>query len=101
MSIVDDAIAQIIADKNAAIKEAALWKAEVEKYQSVRRQQELLGLFNRDNHAIRVRWVNALRKIIDKRMPTNKMGSPLTTDVDVLLATDEERLEALEIISKK
>jgi hypothetical protein len=28
MSAVDDSIAKIIADKNAALKESALWKAE-------------------------------------------------------------------------
>jgi hypothetical protein len=39
MSIVDDAIAQIIADKNAAIKEAALWKEEAEKWRQIALEQ--------------------------------------------------------------
>jgi hypothetical protein len=39
MSIVDDAIAKIIADKNAAIKEAALWKAEAERWRQIATEQ--------------------------------------------------------------
>ena len=104
MSIVDDAIAQILADKKAAIKEAEYWKAEAERWREncdIRRQLEELGLTDRSNHAIRVRWVNTLRKIVDRRMPVNKMGSPMTTDVDVLLATYAEHIEALETLYGK
>lgn len=101
MSIVDDALTQIIADKKAALKEAEYWKAEAERWRSIsgiRRRLEELGLTDRNNHALRVRWVNTLRKLVDKRMPLNKMGSPMTNDVDVLLATEEEHLEALNTI---
>jgi hypothetical protein len=101
MSIVDDAIAQILADKKAALKEAEYWKAEAERWREncdIRRRLEELGLTDRDNRAIRVRWVNTLRKIVDRRMPVNKMGSPMTTDVDVLLATYAEHIEALETL---
>lgn len=104
MSLVDDAIAQILADKKAAIKEAEYWKAEAERWREncdIRRQLEELGLTDRNNHAIRVRWVNTLRKIVDRRMPVNKMGSPMTTDVDVLLATYEEHIEALDTLYGK
>lgn len=104
MSLVDDAIAQILADKKAAIKEAEYWKAEAERWRGncdIRRQLEELGLTDRNNHAIRVRWVNTLRKIVDRRMPVNKMGSPMTTDVDVLLATYEEHIEALDTLYGK
>ena len=100
MSIVDDAIEKILADKREAQLEAARWKAEAQRLQSIRRIQEDLGLTDRNNHAIRVRWVNTLRKIVDRRTPMNKMGSPMTTDVDVLLATEDEHLEALETIIK-
>lgn len=100
MSIVDDAIEKILADKQEAQLEAARWKAEAQRLQSIRRMQEDLGLTDRNNHALRVRWVNTLRKLVDKRMPVNKMGSPMTTDVDVLLATEDEHLEALETIIK-
>lgn len=101
MSIVDDAIEKILADKREAQLEAARWKAEAQRLQSIRRQQEELGLMDRNNHALRVRWVNSLRKLVDKRMPLNKMGSPLTTDVDVLLATEEEHLEVLNTLYEK
>ena len=104
MSIVGDAIAQILADKKAAIKEAEYWKAEAERWREncdIRRQLEELGLTDRDNRAIRVRWVNTLRKIVDRRMPVNNMGSPMTTDVDVLLATYAEHIEALETLYGK
>lgn len=104
MSIVDDAIAQILADKKAAIKEAEYWKAEAERWREncdIRRRLEELGLTDRNNHALRVRWVNTLRKIVDRRMPVNKMGSPMTTDVDVLLATYAEHIEALETLYEK
>ena len=104
MSIVDDAVAQILADKKAAITEAEYWKAEAERWREncdIRRRLEELGLTDRSNHAIRVRWVNTLRKIVDRRMPVNKMGSPMTTDVDVLLATYAEHIEALETLYGK
>jgi hypothetical protein len=39
MSAVDDSIAKIIADKNAALKEAALWKAEAERWRQVASEQ--------------------------------------------------------------
>lgn len=39
MSAVDDAISTIIADKNAAIKEAALWKAEAERWRQIALEQ--------------------------------------------------------------
>jgi hypothetical protein len=39
MSAVDDSIAKIIADKNAALKEAALWKAEAERWRQIALEQ--------------------------------------------------------------
>ena len=104
MSIVDDAIEKILADKKAAIRNAEYWKAEAERWRGICdicRQLEEIGLTDRSNHALRVRWVNTLRKIVDRRMPVNKMGSPMTTDVDVLLATHEEHIEALETLYGK
>lgn len=43
----------------------------------------------------RIRWTNTLRKIVGRRMPKNKVGSPLISDVDMLLAKKEERIEAI------
>jgi hypothetical protein len=51
---------------------------------------ESLNLRDRNNLQVRVFWVADLRALVSKRMPRNKVGAPLTTDVDVLLATPEE-----------
>jgi hypothetical protein len=59
------------------------------------------GLWERNNFELRVKWMNALRKIVDRRTPVNKAGSHLTSDIDVALATQEEHLEALEKIKPK
>ena len=101
MSIIDEAIEKILADKRQAQLETARWKTEALMLRSIRQRQEELGLMDRNNHALRVRWVNSLRKLVDKRMPVNKMGSPMTTDVDVLLATEEEHLEVLNTLYEK
>lgn len=44
---------------------------------------------------LRVKWVNTLRSIVDRRTPRNHIGTPMTTDVDLLFATPEELAEAL------
>jgi hypothetical protein len=54
-----------------------------------------VGLHDRSNHALRVKWINNLRKIVDRRMPTNKCGSPMTTDVDLMTANADELAEAI------
>lgn len=55
----------------------------------------------REDRGPRVKWVNKLREIVARRMPRNKMGTPMVSDVDLLFATDGERKEALESIIKK
>lgn len=52
-------------------------------------------------NAMRVKWVNKLREIVARRMPKNKMGWPVVSDVDLLLATEDEREEALNWILKR
>lgn len=54
-----------------------------------------------DANPMRVKWVNKLREIVSRRMPKNKMGWPVVTDVDLLLAEEWEREEALNWIFKK
>jgi hypothetical protein len=54
-----------------------------------------VGLHDRTNHALRVKWINNLRKIVDRRMPVNKMGSPMTSDVDLMTANADEMAEAI------
>ena len=56
------------------------------------------GLHDRSNHAVRVKWINALRKIVGERSPKNLSGVPLVSDVDLLLASDVERWQALSAI---
>ena len=66
------------------------------------------GLHDRSNTALRVRWCSILRDIIAPRCPTNKVGSPLVSDIDIYQASCAERTEALaqtiektELLSKK
>lgn len=59
------------------------------------------GLFDTDNVETRVRWVNALRAAVAKRMPTNKSGVALVSDIDLILATVDERAAALMAIKPK
>ena len=66
------------------------------------RQQEIdIGLMDRDNLDIRVDWINALRTIVSRRLPKNKSGMSLISDIDLMLADDDERTEALEKIKTK
>lgn len=61
-----------------------------------------LGLMERNDQILRVKWVNNLRTIVSRRMPKNKSGTALTTDVDLLLAEPEEIAESiLKTFSKK
>ena len=58
------------------------------------------GLHDRDNRALRVKWINNLRKIVSRRCPVNKAGSSLVTDVDIMTASAAERAEALYLTLK-
>lgn len=49
----------------------------------------------------KIEWVNALRAVVSRRMPRNKCGVPIISDVDLLLATESEREEALEVLMKR
>lgn len=59
-----------------------------------------IGLLDRDNLELRVKWVNTLNSIVARRCPRNKVGSPIVSDTDVILATAEEHEEALNKIRK-
>lgn len=50
--------------------------------------------------SLRIKWVNNLRSVVSRRMPKNKVGSPIISDVDLLLADSSEREEALEMTLK-
>lgn len=60
--------------------------------------EQTLGLLDKNNLQLRVRWVNALRTIVGSSMPKNKSGCPLVSDIDLILASDEDRFAALEKI---
>jgi hypothetical protein len=64
----------------------------------IRIAEENIGLLYKDNLALRVKWVNALRAIVGKDAPRNKSGVALISDIDLILASDEQRLAALEKI---
>jgi hypothetical protein len=57
-----------------------------------------VGLLDRTNLQLRVRWVNALRVIVGSSMPKNKSGCPMVSDIDLILSSDEERFAALKKI---
>ena len=59
------------------------------------------GIHDPANLDIRVKYSNTLREIVGRRMPRNKSGSPLTSDVDLLMAENEEIAEALLRVLKK
>ena len=44
---------------------------------------------------LRVRYVNFLRDIVARRMPKNKVGVAMVSDVDLLLAESNEHCEAI------
>jgi hypothetical protein len=68
------------------------------KTSTVREQEEALGLLDKTNTALRVKWVNALRAIVGAEMPKNKSGVSLVSDIDLILASDDQRLMALDKI---
>ena len=67
----------------------------------IRQEEIAIGLTDRDNLDIRVDWINALRTIVSRRLPKNKSGMSLISDIDLMLADDDERIEALEKIKAK
>ena len=68
---------------------------------TIRQQEIAIGLTDRDNLDIRVDWINALRTIVSRRLPKNKSGMSLISDIDLMLANDDERAEALKKIKAK
>lgn len=67
---------------------------------TIREQEEAIGLLFKSNVALRVKWVNALRTIVGATMPKNKSGVSLVSDIDLILASDEQRQAALDKIKQ-
>lgn len=84
------------------VKDRDGWKEEAERWKKVNinvtHLEEEAGLLDRQNLALRVKWVNALRAIVGSTMPKNKSGMSLVSDIDLILASDEQRFAALEEI---
>lgn len=57
--------------------------------------EKTLCLHDRNNVGMRVAWINAVRDEVAPRCPKNKVGAPLVSDVDVMLATNQERATGL------
>ncbi len=60
-----------------------------------------LGLHDRINFELRGKWAMALRAAVAPRCPLNKVGTPVVSDVDILLATLSERVQALHAVTPK
>ena len=66
-----------------------------------------IGLHDRSNHETRVKWANNLHEVTAMRphCPVNNVGTPVVSDIDVLLLTPFYRAVAFAltvgIITKK
>lgn len=65
--------------------------------EDLRKVEMHVGLHSTDAEyrKLRIKWVGNLRKIIGRRMPKNKVGAPIFSDIDLLMMPVEERAEAL------
>jgi hypothetical protein len=53
------------------------------------------GIQSHDNPALRVKFVGHLREIASRRLPRNKSGASLMSDVDLVTCEASELCEAL------
>jgi len=61
-----------------------------------------VGVTDPKNFDLRVKWVANLRLVVGRRCPKNKVGAPLISDIDLLMADDPvEHCEALLRTMKK
>lgn len=49
----------------------------------------------------RVAFLNRLRKIVGRRCPRNKVGTPVVSDFDLIWSTPGEREEALREVQRQ
>lgn len=68
---------------------------------TIREQEAAAGLLDKNNLALRVKWVNALRALVGAESPKNKSGVSLVSDIDLILASDEYRQAALNKIQNQ
>lgn len=56
----------------------------MDKESDIQIAEQGVGLLDKNNLQLRVRWVNALRTIVGSSMPKNKSGCPLVSDIDLI-----------------
>jgi len=62
--------------------------------ETIRRAEEAKGLHDSENRELRVKWVNNLRRTLERDAPKNKSGTALISDIDLILAPARHRAEA-------
>lgn len=66
-------------------------------------EEKKLGIHNRAMSKLRVMWVNTLRDMVSQspEIERNKSGSPMVSDIDVVLASLDHRIAALKKVQAK
>jgi hypothetical protein len=54
-----------------------------------------LGINDRNNLKIRVKFITCVRNVVSRRIPTNKVGASLMSDIDLLTVKSNEFCEAI------
>ena len=70
-------------------------------YNAIREVLDTLGISNGNNPELRIVWMAELHKIVGRRRPKNKVGTPIVSDMDKMFADRKELVEAtLRVIGK-
>lgn len=70
-------------------------------YNAIRDALDALGISNGSNLELRIAWMAELHKIVGRRRPKNKVGTPIVSDMDKMFAERKELVEAtLRVIGK-
>lgn len=63
--------------------------------------EKQLGLHDRNNLELRVKWVGVLRDLVAPSCPLNKVGTPVVSDLDILTADCKIKAMALVKLTQK
>ncbi len=63
--------------------------------------EKQLGLHDRNNLELRVKWVGILRDLVAPFCPLNKVGTPVVSDLDILTADVKIKAMALVKLTQK
>ena len=58
-------------------------------------------LTDKKNLSLRVKWINSLRSLMAIDAPKNKSGVALISDIDLVLSSEEQKLQAFTNIKIK